>query len=134
MSLYSYVVKTPFNQMVADWNEYWNLRQRARLLRGERDFRYKQISENYGDVDVKCIRSIQNVWKISVMYREKTGEQRMFRPVYSARYCEEFFKGNCDGVCPRGFQHDRYWKMNNDLKVVQNALAEFWDKKFQNIK
>ena len=122
MSLYSYIVKTPLNQIIADWNEYWNLRESCKLLRKERDFRHNQISENYGDADVKCI------------HREKTGEQRMFRPVYSARYCEEFFKGNCDGVCPRGFQHDRYWKMNNELKAVQNALAEFWDKKFQNVK
>ena len=122
MSLYSYVVKTPFNQMVEDWNEYWNLRESCKLLRKERDFRHNQISENYGDVDVKCI------------HREKTGEQRMFRPVYSARYCEEFFKGNCDGACPRGFQHDRYWKMNNDLKAAQNVLDGFWNRKFQNVK
>lgn len=122
MSLYSYIVETSFNQMIADWNEYWELRKRSKLLRGERNFRQKQISEKYGNVDKKCID------------KEKTSEQRMFRPVYSARYCEEFFGGVCDGFCPRGFQHDRYWRVHNELKAVQNALAEFWEKKFQNVK
>jgi hypothetical protein len=120
--MYSYIVKTPFEQMMCDWNEYRNMRKRYKLLRRERDFRQKQISEKYGDTDIKCICKVG------------TGAQVLLKPVYSVNYCEEFFKGNCDGRCSRGFQHDRYWQMYNELKVVQTGLAEFWNKKFQNIK
>lgn len=122
MSFYSYIVETPFGQMLDDWTEYRNLCQKCKLLRNERDFRHKQISERSGNTRIKCIR------------KEKTGEQRFFKPVYSVNYCENFFQGNCDGRCSRGFQHDRYWKMHNELKVVQARLAEFWNKKFQNVK
>ena len=86
-----------------------------------------------------CLKRVQKPARyigneFNSIHKEKTGEQRLFRPVYSVHYCEEFFGGVCDGFCPRGFQHDRYWKQHDELKVVQNALAEFWDKKFQNVK
>ncbi len=122
MSVYSYMLCVPFSQMVSDWNEYWGLCKKARLLRRERDFRYKQVMEKDEETGAQCFCKI------------KIGEQKMFRPIYRAHYCENFFKYTCDMRCPHGFRHNRYWQMSNELKEVQNALYGFWDKKFQNVK
>ncbi len=121
MSMYEYIVKTPFSQMVADWKEYRELCAKRDRLKSERDFRYRQIDKEFEGSNVRCMR------------REKTGRKAVFENSY-IRYCSCFFEKKCDKSCPQWFRHDRYWKMYDELKDVRNRLGEFWNTKFQNVK
>lgn len=122
MSFYRYVVKTPFQQMVRDFEEYRILRNKCNRLINERDFRQKQVAEPFNGVKIKCIQ------------KYPTGRRVGFKPEYTIEYCCRFFDKVCDAGCPRRFQHDRYWKMVAELKELQLDLACFWQKKFHNVK
>ena len=123
MSMYQYVVKTPFSQMLADWNEYWDLCQKRNRLVKERNFRHSQVGKEFeGCGEVRCMRS------------ELTGQKIAWKPEYRMFYCDKFFERQCDRNCPRWFQHDRYWRMYDELKEVRNRLGTFWSDKFQNVK
>lgn len=122
MSMYNYVIKTPFGQMMADWKEYRELCEKRDLLIKERDFRHRQVSKTFEGSNVKC------------MVRETTGRKIGWVPEYNIHYCEKFFERQCDKNCPRWFQHDRFWRMYDELKKVRNRLGTFWADKFQNVK
>ena len=118
MSLYRYVIKTPFRKIMADMEEYRALVNRRGLLQKECAFRYKQVAKPVDNSEVVC------------MSRERAAN----KSGYNVNYCENFFKRECDKACSRCFHHDRYWFLYDELKSVVNRLDGFWDAKFQNVK
>lgn len=118
MSFCSYVIKTPMSQIREDWNEFVSLVQRGRFLDKECNYVGKKLyinkSEPYG-----CI--------VRVEPQVKGGAQ--------VKYCENFFKTSCDCLeCPSVCKHNRYWRLMHERKEVITKKAEFWEKKFQNVK
>ncbi|MBQ2017452.1 MAG: hypothetical protein II208_02935 [Alphaproteobacteria bacterium] len=122
MSMYTYVIKTPFSQMMADWREYRELCAKRDRLVNERNFRHSQVGKDFEGSDVKC------------MAKDYTGRKIGFVSEYNMCYCKNFFEKECDKNCPRWFQHDRYWRMSDELKAVRIRLGDFWTQKFQNVK
>ncbi len=118
MSLYSYVVKTPMSKIREDWKEFVYLVQKVRVLNKEcrcvgRNL-YINKSEPYG-----CIVRVEPQLK---------GDAQV-------KYCENFFKTSCDCLeCPSIYKHNRYWQLMRERKEFVTKKAEFWEKKFQNVK
>lgn len=116
MNWFEYLKKTSLKQICVDWKEFQKLRRKYAKTLEQRNYRSKKMQL------YPCINIIP------------TGHQYAFFTNYQTKYCSKFFGKKCNETCTCHKIHDEYWKFYDDAKSLRMQIAEFWGKKFQNVK
>ena len=119
MNWFEYLKKTSLKQICVDWKEFQKLRRKYAKALEQRDYRSEKMQHSY---IMPCINRIP------------TGHQYTFFTNYQTKYCSNFFNKKCNETCACHKIHDEYWKFYDDAKSLRMQIAEFWGKKFQNVK
>ncbi|MBR5625716.1 MAG: hypothetical protein IKW67_02970 [Alphaproteobacteria bacterium] len=128
MSMFKYLFSTSWNQKLADWKEYKNLKSALQLTETEEGQAKKAISLFHTYEEWLSRRKI-----FCINYIEDSEPE--IGPDFVKVYCKNFTNGICkNNECSLKKANDNYATICIKKMNIQNSLDSFWSRKLNNIK